>query len=67
LRIPPDPEPPPGDEASARVFRAAPIFYKYLLVLWGLKSLGALILAALVMLPPTAAAFALSRKGQSSG
>ena len=66
LRIPPDPEPPPGDEASARVFRAAPIFYKYLLVLWGLRSLGMLILAALVMLPPTAAAIALSRKGQSS-
>ncbi len=34
LRIPHDPAPPPGDEASARVFRAAPAFFKYLLVLW---------------------------------
>jgi membrane protein YdbS with pleckstrin-like domain len=36
LRIPGDPAPPPGDEASARVFRAAPAFFKYLLVLWGI-------------------------------
>lgn len=36
LRIPPDPEPPPGDEASARVFRAAPAYFKYRLVLWAI-------------------------------
>ncbi len=36
LRIPHDPAPPPGDEASARVFRAAPAYFKYLLVLWAL-------------------------------
>ena len=36
LRIPHDPAPPPGDEASARVFRAAPAFFKYLLVLWAI-------------------------------
>ena len=36
LCIPHDPAPPPGDEASARVFRAAPAFFKYLLVLWAL-------------------------------
>ena len=34
LRIPHDPTPPPGDEASARVFRAAPAYFKYRLVLW---------------------------------
>ena len=42
LRIPPDPTPPPGDEASARVFRAAPAFFKYLLVLWGIGATFAL-------------------------
>lgn len=38
LRIPPDPEPPPGDEASARVFRAAPAYFQYRLALWALGS-----------------------------
>ena len=41
LRIPTEPEPPPGDEGTARVFRAAPNFYKYLLLLWALKSFAA--------------------------
>jgi uncharacterized membrane protein YdbT with pleckstrin-like domain len=36
LRIPHDPSPPPGDESSARVFRAAPAYFKYRLVLWGI-------------------------------
>jgi uncharacterized membrane protein YdbT with pleckstrin-like domain len=36
LRIPLQPEPPPGDEASARVFRAAPQYFKYRLVLWAI-------------------------------
>src|SRR5436190_7035047 len=39
LRIPRDPEPPPGDEASTRLFRAAPNYYKYLLCLWALRTL----------------------------
>jgi uncharacterized membrane protein YdbT with pleckstrin-like domain len=38
LRIPDDPEPPPGDEASTRLFRAAPNFYKYLIFLWALRT-----------------------------
>ena len=42
LRIPGDPEPPPGDEARTQRFRAAPSYYKYLLVLWGLKTFGVL-------------------------
>ena len=36
LRIPPEPDPPPGDEASARVFRAAPKYLQYLKVLWSI-------------------------------
>ena len=43
LRIPHDPAPPPGDEASARVFRAAPAFFKYLLVLWAIGAVFVLI------------------------
>ena len=39
LCIPRDPTPPPGDEASARVFRAAPAYFRYRLVVWGLSSL----------------------------
>ena len=31
LRIPGDPEPPPGDEARTQRFRAAPNYYRYLL------------------------------------
>ena len=34
LKIPHDPTPPPGDEHSARVFRAAPAYLKYRTVLW---------------------------------
>jgi len=42
LRIPHDPTPPPGDEAGAQVFRAAPAYFKYRLVLWGLRTAFAL-------------------------
>jgi membrane protein YdbS with pleckstrin-like domain len=38
LRIPGDPEPPPGDESRTRLFRAAPNFYKYLLLLWAART-----------------------------
>jgi uncharacterized membrane protein YdbT with pleckstrin-like domain len=38
LRIPGDPEPPPGDESSTRLFQAAPNFYKYLLFLWAVRT-----------------------------
>jgi uncharacterized membrane protein YdbT with pleckstrin-like domain len=40
LRIPSDPEPPPGDESSTRLFRAAPNFYKYLIFLWALRTVA---------------------------
>lgn len=36
LKIPHDPTPPPGDEHSARVFRAAPAYLKYRTVLWAI-------------------------------
>lgn len=47
LRIPDDPEPPPGDEARTQRFQAAPNYYRYLLGLWFFKTLGVL----LVLIP----------------
>src|SRR5262245_44733616 len=38
LRIPPEPEPPPGDEATARTFRAAPAYFRLLLVMWAIRN-----------------------------
>ena len=43
LRIPADPQPPPGDESTTRVFRASPKYLKYLLVLWGLQTAAVLL------------------------
>ncbi len=61
LRIPPAPEPPPGDEASTRVFRAAPNYYKYLLALWAIKSAGVILILLVVALGPLVAAVAGER------
>ncbi len=42
LKVPPEPEPPLGDPASVRIFRAAPGFLRYRLLDWGLKQVGTL-------------------------
>ena len=62
LRIPPEPEPPPGDEASARVFRAAPKFLQYLKVMWGITT-GFSFLLALVPIGIIIAIFVEGRGG----
>jgi membrane protein YdbS with pleckstrin-like domain len=64
LLIPPDPTPPPGDEASMRIFRAAPNFYKYLLCIWGIRS-AALLFAVVVPvgIPIVASAVVLWKQG----
>lgn len=64
LRIPADPEPPPGDEHTAQLFRAAPAYYRYLLVVWALKTV-AVIAAALpaVIIPLIASHFAVRKHG----
>jgi membrane protein YdbS with pleckstrin-like domain len=68
LRIPHDPAPPPGDEASTRIFRAAPNYYKYLFFLWALKTaFAALIVVVALVIPIATAAFALVRQGQPLG
>ena len=46
LRIPDEPDPPPGDEASTRRFRAAPNYYYYLLVTWAIRT--AILLAVIL-------------------
>lgn len=42
LRVPPPPEAPAGSPESVRVFRPAPGFYRYRLIQWGVKQVGAL-------------------------
>src|SRR5262245_31925582 len=55
LRLPPDPKPPPGDESSTRLFLAAPNYFTYLLVVRGLKILGAILaLLTAINLPVSA-------------
>ena len=67
LRIPPDPEPPPGDEGSTRLFRAAPQYYKYLFALWALKTLLGALIGSLVSIAPIVGAVALAKEGHQSG
>jgi membrane protein YdbS with pleckstrin-like domain len=43
LKVPPEPEPPLGDPASVRIFRAAPGFLRYRILGWGWKQAGALV------------------------
>ncbi|HEX5220454.1 MAG TPA: PH domain-containing protein [Verrucomicrobiae bacterium] len=63
LRIPPAPQPPPGDEAKTRVFLAAPNYYKYLLVLWALKMAGTVLIFFVLFIAP---AIALARGAEKS-
>ena len=49
LRIPHDPAPPPGDEGSARVFRAAPAYLKYRTVVWAIGAAASLIVGAIFL------------------
>lgn len=61
LRIPPEPEAPPGDESTARVFRAAPKYLRYLRVLWAIRS-GIVLLAFLIPLVIATTVMALDGK-----
>jgi len=63
LRIPRQPEPPPGDEAKTRIFLAAPNYYKYLLLLWALKMLGTVLIFVVLFIGP---AIALARGAEKS-
>ncbi len=52
LRVPPEPEPPVGAAGSVQVFRAAPGFFRYRLLGWGIGQAGAVfgIVASLAFL-----------------
>jgi len=43
LKVPPEPEPPLGNPGSVRVFNAAPGYFQYRLVRWGIRQAGAVI------------------------
>ena len=43
FRVPEEPEPPAGDPASLRVFRAAPEYFRYKLLGWGIGQVGTLV------------------------
>ncbi len=57
LRVPGDPEPPPGDEARTQRFRAAPNYYKYLLGVWVVKTAAVLIVLITMEIGPLVAFF----------
>ncbi|MEK7950028.1 PH domain-containing protein [Luteolibacter soli] len=65
LRIPAEPEAPPGDESSARVFRAAPKYLKYLRVMWGIRN-GLAMIGALTPLTVISIALAVNHEGSAS-
>ncbi len=65
LRIPCDPCPPPGDEASTRIFRAAPNYYKYLLLLWALRSAALLLVVTFGLVMSIVVPFFVEARGSS--
>ena len=68
LRIPAEPEAPPGDESTARIFRAAPNFFRYLMFLWALASAVSLLVLSVALLGPVAIAISqMQKRGNHSG
>jgi len=64
FRIPPEPGPPPGDEARTRVFRAAPNFLRYLKLIWGIgtaASVGGVVIFGIA----TFVAMSFARNGET--
>ncbi len=52
FRVPPQPDPPPGDSASARIFRAGKNYFRYKLIVWSISHL--VFLATLATVIPIA-------------
>ncbi|MCI0745527.1 MAG: PH domain-containing protein [Verrucomicrobia subdivision 3 bacterium] len=67
LRIPPDPQPPPGDEASTRIYRAAPNYFKYLVLIWAIATGGVILIMAFLLIGPVVGTVALVREGNLWG
>jgi membrane protein YdbS with pleckstrin-like domain len=49
FRVPPQPDPPPGDSASARIFRAGKNYFRYKLIVWGISHLMVLVTFATII------------------
>ncbi|HUF16979.1 MAG TPA: PH domain-containing protein [Thermoanaerobaculia bacterium] len=50
FKVPPQPDPPPGDSASSRIFRAGKNYFRYKLILWGISHI--MVLATLATIIP---------------
>ena len=61
LRIPPPPEDPPGDKAT--VFRAAPAFFRYRLLLWGLGAVLPTLVGAVILFVVVIGAVLAAKEG----
>lgn len=64
-KVPPEPKPPAGSPGSMRVFRASPNYWKYLLVVWGLRHVAAAF--AIVVLLSTSATFKAANRMDPTG
>jgi membrane protein YdbS with pleckstrin-like domain len=62
LRIPPEPESPPGDEGSTKVFRASPNYLRYLILRWAVTAVMAIGLLLLFEVVPLIAETATANK-----
>ncbi|HEX6852456.1 MAG TPA: PH domain-containing protein [Candidatus Polarisedimenticolaceae bacterium] len=49
LKVPPEPHAPSGSPGSVKVFRAGRNYYRYKLVLWAIRQLGAVVGAVVVL------------------
>ncbi len=49
FKVPPQPDPPPGDGASARIFRAGKNYFRYKLIVWGISHLMMLMAFATII------------------
>ena len=67
LRIPPEPEPPPGDETKTQIFRASPNYFKYLLAMWVVKTVAPLLFLSVFMIGPVIALLFDKSKGAAAG
>ncbi len=67
LRIPPPPEHPPGDEHTTKIFRAAPNYFKYLVVLWMIRTAFFIFVVGMGFLGITVATFVSTKHGGHGG
>lgn len=49
FKVPPQPDPPPGDSASSRIFRAGKNYFRYKLIVWGISHLMLLMTFATIV------------------